>query len=105
MPILFEGFPRILDRSALKPGRWFLAASTRGPLLCLATDAVVEQGEVIVTFRTGNMDSLEFAPALKKDIGGPVTTVEDDIVFSPGEGVQKLRLLSPTRRPFPSGAL
>jgi hypothetical protein len=105
MSILFEGFPRILDRSALKPGRWFMAASNKGPLLCLCTDAEIEQGEIVLTFRTGHMDQLEFTPALKKEIGNPVTTIEDDIVFSPGEGAEKLRLLAPTRRPFPSGAL
>ena len=105
MPVLFEGFPRILDRTALKPGRWFMAASNRGPLLCFCTDATVEQGEVVLTFRTGKIDQLEFTPALMREIVGAVTTVEDDLVFSPTEGAQKLRLLAPTRRPFPSGAL
>ena len=106
MSVLFEGFPRILDRAALKPGRWFMAASNRGPLLCFYTDATVEQGEVVLTFRTGKIDQLEFTPALMKDIVGAVTTVEDDLVFSPStDAIQKLRLLAPTRRPFPSGAL
>ena len=105
MSVLFEGFPRILDRSAIKPGRWFMAASNKGPLLCFMTDAEVEAGAVVLTFRTGRIDQLEFTPALLKDIVGALTTIEDDIVFAPGEGIQKLLLLAPTRRPFPSGAL
>jgi len=105
MAVIFEGFPRILDRAALKPGRWFMTASNKGPLVCFVTDASVEAGQVVLTFRTGKIDSLEFTPTVMRDIVGAVTTIEDDLVFSPNEGAAKLRLLAPSRRPFPSGAL
>ncbi len=105
MPVLFEGFPRILERRALKPGRWFMTASGHGPRLCLLSEVQIEGKALVLTFGLGKLDAIEFNTARLEDIDGPLTSVEDDLVFAPGEGAEKLRLLAPTRRPFLSGSL
>lgn len=105
MAVYFEGFPRVLDRSALKPGRWFMAAIQRAPLLCFSTDVELDGKPVVLTFRFGKQDHMEFAPSYLEEIEGVLTTVEDDLVFSPGESAEKLQLAAPSRRIFPSGAL
>jgi len=105
MSVYFEGFPRILDPRALKPGRWFMAPSPLGPIVCLLTEVVVEDKPVVLTFGLGKIDSLEVRSTRLPAITGPLTTIEDDLVFTPGEDAQKLRLLAATKRPFPNGAL
>lgn len=105
MAVFFEGFPRVLDRSSLKPGRWFLASIDRAPLLCFSTDAEIDGKAVVLSFRLAKPGQIEFAPHFLDDITGIITTVEDDIVFSPGDGSGKLQLAAPTKRAFPSGAL
>lgn len=105
MAVFFEGFPRVLDRSALKPGRWFLASIQRAPLLCFSTDVEIDEKPVVLTFRVAKPEQVEFAPYFLEEITGPITTVEDDLVFSPGDGSGKLQLAAPTKRTFPSGAL
>ena len=86
MAVFFEGFPRVLDRSALKPGRWFLASVQRAPLLCFSTDAEIEEKPIVLTFRIGKPEQIEFAPYFLDEITGLITTVEDDLVFGPGDG-------------------
>ncbi len=105
MSISFEGFPRILDPRALKPGRWFMAPSALGPVVCLLTEIIVDEKAVVLTFGLGKVDALEVRSTRLQSIAGPLTTIEDDLVFTPGEDAQKLRLLAPTKRPFPNGAL
>jgi hypothetical protein len=106
MAILFEGFPRVLDRTALKPGRWFLASAQRSPIVCFSTEILQDEKPIVFTFRVTKPDVLEFAPCFLEEIPGALTTVEDDLVFSPGDAAAgKLQLASPARRALPSGAL
>jgi len=104
MPVHFTAFPRILTAKALKPGRWFMAASSHGAQLCMLT-AVGEENGLVLMFGLGRTDTVEFKTTRLSAIHGPVTTVEDDVVFAPGEGADKLRLLAASKKPFPSGAL
>ena len=46
MAVLFLGFPRVLARQALRPGRWFQAAVGKSPLLGLVTDVGSVKGAV-----------------------------------------------------------
>jgi hypothetical protein len=105
MAVFFEGFPRVLDRSALKPGRWFLASLQRSALLCFSTDVEMDDKPVVLTFRTAKPEQIEFSPYFLDELTGQFTTVEDDLIFSPGESPEKLQLASPSKRSFPSGAL
>jgi len=105
MAVYFEGFPRVLDPSALKPGRWFMAASQRAPLLCFSTDVELDGKRVVLTFKFGKAELVEFTPCYLDEITGPLTTVEDDLVFTPGESPDRVQLAAPARRAFPSGAL
>jgi hypothetical protein len=105
MPVSFEGFPRLLEPRALKPGRWFMATSAQGPVLCLMTDVEIDEKAVVLTFGLGKVDAIDVRPATLKSLSGPYTSVEDDLVFAPGEGAEKLRLVSPGRKPLPSGSL
>jgi hypothetical protein len=105
MPISFEGFPRNLDRGALKPGRWFVAAEGLRPVLCLATD-VMENGEpVALTFSAPAVELINFSPILLSVIDPPYGTLEDEIVFAPGLLEGAPTLVAPARRTFSSGAL
>ena len=105
MAVFFEGFPRVLERSALKPGRWFMASMERTPLLCFSTDAELDDRPIVLSFRLAKPEKIEFTPTFLGEITGLLTTVEDDIVFRPGDGAGRLELAAPTKRPFPSGAL
>jgi len=105
MPVSFEGFPRLLEARALKPGRWFMGSASQGPVLCLMTDVEIDDQAVVLTFSLGKIDAMDVRPANLKSIGGPFTSIEDDLVFAPGEGAEHLRLIMPGRRPLPSGAL
>jgi len=106
MPVIFEGFPRIVEREKLKPGRWFVAAEGVRPLICFSTD---EGGEgpdrLILTFGTTRPEALDFAPAPLKDIGGPLATLEHDVLFAPGLAGPTPQLTAPVRRPFRPGTL
>src|SRR5580692_3110625 len=89
MPVQFEGFPRIVDREAMKPGRWFVAAEGARPLICFSTEEGGEADErLILTFGTTRPEALDFATAPLKGLTGP----------SP-------QLTAPIRRPFRPGAL
>jgi len=104
MPVQFTAFPRILTAKALKPGRWFMAASSHGPQLCMLT-GIGEENGLVVMFGLGRTDTVDFRTTRLRAITGPVTTVEDEVVFAPGEGAEKLRLLAASKKPFPSGSL
>jgi hypothetical protein len=106
MPVLFEGFPRIVEREAMKPGRWFVAAEGARPLICFSTDEGGEAGErLILTFGTTRPETLDFATTPLKSLVGALATLEHDVVFAPGLAGHSPQLTAPMRRPFRPGAL
>lgn len=106
MPVFFEGFPRIVEREALKPGRWFVAAEGLRPLICFSTEEGGEGGErLILTFGTTRPETLEFAPAQLKTLSSPLASLEHEVVFAPGLAGHSPQLIAPVRRPFRPGAL
>lgn len=105
MAVMFEGFPRTLQRSALRPGRWFVAAEGPRPILCLATD-VVDGGEALaVAFTLPEAEQIEVVPIPVSVLLEPFGTIEDDVVFSPGQTEGLPMLVAPQRRAFRHGAL
>ncbi len=105
MPVHFTGFPRPLTPRALKPGRWFMAGTQQGPHLCMLTTVGEESDALVLMFGLGKADTVEFRTARLLTLPGPLSTLEDDVVFEPGEGADKLRLIAAQKKPFPSGAL
>jgi hypothetical protein len=106
MPVSFEGFPRVIDREAMKPGRWFVAADGARPLICFSTEEGGEGGErLVLTFGTTRPETLDFAPATLQSLVGPLATLEHDVVFAPGLAGHSPQLTAPLRRPFRPGAL
>lgn len=105
MPVYFEGFPRIVERAALKPGRWFVAAEGARPLICFSTDEGEDDERLILTFGTTRPEALDFAPAPLKSLTGPLATLEHELVFAPGLAGHSPQLTAPIRRPFRPGAL
>jgi hypothetical protein len=105
MTVTFEGFPRTLDRSALRPGRWFLAAEGLKALLCLATDVADGTDYVALTFAATGVEQLEFQVTTLGALPGPFSTVEDEVVFAPGAGDGRPMLVAPVKRAFRSGSL
>jgi len=106
MAVSFEGFPRIVDREALRPGRWFVAAESVRPLICFSTELGGEDGErLVLTFGTTRPEALDFAPAPLKSLAGPLGTLEHELVFVPGLSGQSPQLIAPIRRAFRPGAL
>ncbi|HEX3406707.1 MAG TPA: hypothetical protein VHS81_05675 [Caulobacteraceae bacterium] len=106
MPVYFEGFPRVVERAALKPGRWFVAADGARPLICFSTEEGGEGDErLILTFGTTRPETLDFAAAPLKDLTGPLATLEHELVFAPGLAGHSPQLTAPLRRPFRPGAL
>jgi hypothetical protein len=106
MPVYFEGFPRVIERAALKPGRWFVAAEGARPLICFSTEEGGEGDErLILTFGTTRPEALDFAPAPLKSLTGPLATLEHELVFAPGLAGHSPQLTAPVRRPFRPGAL
>ncbi len=67
--------------------------------------AVGEPNGLVLTFGLGRTDLVEFRTTRLSAVDGPITTVEDDVVFAPGEGAEKLRLMAAAKKPFPSGSL
>lgn len=105
MAVSFEGFPRTLQRSALRPGRWFVAADGARPILCLATE-VVDAGErLAVAFNLPAAEQVEVTPVPISVLLDPFATVEDDVVFAPGQTEGLPMLVPPLRRAFRNGAL
>jgi hypothetical protein len=105
MPIHFTGFPRPLLPRALKPGRWFMAGASQGAHLCMLTAIGGEVNALVLMFALGKADTVDFRTQRLPNLTGPFTTVEDDVVFEPGEGGEKLRLAAALKKPFPSGSL
>jgi hypothetical protein len=105
MPVHFEGFPRVVAAKALKPGRWFTASTSYGPQLCMRTAVGEDDNALVVMFGLGRTDTVDFRTMRLAAIPSPLTTVEDDVVFAPGEGAEKLRLMAAVKKPFPSGSL
>ena len=106
MPVYFEGFPRVVERASLKPGRWFVAAEGARPLICFSTEEGGEADErLILTFGTTRPETLDFATAPLKGLTGPLATLEHELVFAPGLAGHSPQLTAPVRRPFRPGAL
>ena len=105
MPVTFEGFPRIVDREKLKPGRWFVAAEGARPLICFSTDEGEGDDRVILTFGTTRPEVLDFAAGALKAIEGPLATLEHEVVIAPGLAGHSPQLAAPVRRPFRPGTL
>jgi|GEM_PF-1109873 len=106
MSVYFEGFPRVLNRSALRPGRWFVATDGLRPILCFATEVVDPADPLALSFGAPKVEIIEVAPTLISGLSGPFATVEDEVVFAPGlSGEQRPLLIPPTRRSFRSGSL
>jgi hypothetical protein len=106
MPVSFEGFPRTLNRTALRPGRWFVAGDGLRPLLCFATDLPDPADAMALTFGSPRPETIEVHTALISHMTGPFATVEDELVFAPGLGAdQKPLLAAPSRRAFRPGSL
>lgn len=105
MAVSFEGFPRTLQRSALRPGRWFVAADGPRPILCLATE-VEDVGErLAVVFNLPAVEQVEVTPVPISILFDPFATVEDEVVFAPGQTEGLPMLVAPLRRAFRNGAL
>lgn len=105
MTVLFEGFPRTLERTALRPGRWFVAAEGLRPILCFATDVSDGEDTLALTFGAPHVETVEVVPTPVGTLGGPFATVEDEIVFAPGLIEGAPTLIAPSRRTFRSGSL
>jgi len=105
MTVSFEGFPRTLERSALRPGRWFVAAEGMKAQICLATD--VEDGTdlVALAFTPTGVEQLDVTVTTLGALPGPFGTIEDEVVFAPGMGDGRPMLAAPVRRAFRSGSL
>jgi hypothetical protein len=105
MTVLYEGFPRVLERSALRPGRWCVAAEGLRPVLCLVTD-VESKGELlVVAFGAPKVETIEIEAVRLGDLAGPFGSVEDEMVFAPGFNDQRPTLVAPSRRPVRHGSL
>jgi hypothetical protein len=105
MAVRFEGFARVVDRSALRPGRWIGAAIGHTAALCFATAIGEGAARVLLTFRPSRVEEIQFAPLGLSEITGALTSIEDDIVFSAGAGSQPVQLLVASHRAIASGAL
>ena len=105
MPIAFEGFPRIVERDTLKPGRWFVVAEGARPLVCFSTDEGEGHERLILTFGNTRPEMLDFAPARLGALMGPLASLEHEAVFAPGLPGAGPHLTAPIRRPFRPGAL
>lgn len=105
MSVSFEGFPRTLDRAALRPGRWFVAAEGARALLCLATEPIGAEGPLALVFSPTGVEAIEFSAVSLSALAGPFGTLEDEIVFAPGLAEGRPMLVAPARRAFRSGSL
>jgi hypothetical protein len=103
--VLFEGFPRTLERNALRPGRWFVAADGLRPTLCFATERGQGEDMVILTFSAPRVEMIDVAATTLAALAGPFATVEDEVVFAPGMLDGAPTLIAPSRRNFRSGSL
>lgn len=105
MTVLFEGFPRTLERTALRPGRWFVAADGLRPTLCFATERGQGEETVILMFSAPRVEVIEVSATTLGALAGPFATVEDEVVFAPGTADGAPTLIAPSRRNFRTGCL
>lgn len=105
MPVSFEGFPRTLQRSALRPGRWFVAADGQRALLCFATDIVDANERLALVFQVAGVEKVDVVTVPISVLIEPFGTVEDEVVFAPGQSEGLPMLAPPIRRAFRHGAL
>ncbi len=105
MTVSFEGFPRTLERSALRPGRWFVAAEGARALLCLVTGIEDAADLVTLTFSATGVEVVDLGVSRLAALSGPFCTVEDEVVFAPGLMEGRPPFTAPVRRAFRSGAL
>lgn len=105
MAVSFEGFPRTLYRPALKAGRWFVAADGRRAILCLATDLVDTGEPQAVVFAPAGVERIQVVAAPISLLSEPYGTVEDEVVFAPGQAEGLPMLVPPIRSGFRNGAL
>jgi hypothetical protein len=103
--VAFEGFARIVDRAALRPGRWFVAGDGARALICFSTEEGEDDERLILTFGVARPEVLDFAPTPLKSLSNPLATLEHDLVFVPGLTGQSPQLVAPARRSFRAGAL
>lgn len=104
MPVLFNGFPRLIDRRSLRPGRWFLSPGPSGSAVCMTTAIGLGPAARVISFTLGRLDHLEFRTHAVSALPSPLQTIEDDLVFTPGDG-ERPKLAAAHRRPFLSGSL
>lgn len=105
MTVSFEGFPRTLERPALKPGRWFVAAEGLRPVVCLVTDIEFKGEALALTFDSSRVETVTLEAVALNDMAGPFGSLEDELVFAAGFGEQRPTLVAPTRRPIRHGSL
>ncbi|WP_309643348.1 hypothetical protein [Phenylobacterium sp.] len=105
MSVSFEGFPRTLQRGALRAGRWFVAADGLQALLCFATDILDADERIAVVFGTPGLDKIEVVTVPISALREPFGTVEDEVVFAPGQTEGLPMLVAPLRRTVRHGAL
>jgi len=105
MAVSFEGFPRVVDRAAMRPGRWFVAGEGARPLICFSTEEGEDDERLVLTFGSTRPETLDFAPTTLKSLAGPLATLEHELVFAPGLAGNNPQLAAPVRRSFRSGAL
>lgn len=105
MGVMFEGFPRTLERTALRPGRWFVAAEGLRPVLCLATDMEFKEDILALTFDATQVETIRLDAVGLKEMAGPFGSIEDDVVFAAGFAEGRPNLVAPTRRPVRHGCL
>jgi hypothetical protein len=105
MPVLFEGFPRAVPASALKPGRWVVAADGLRPLLCFVTDLTEGDEPMAVAFDTPAVETVSVAAVPVSALGELLGTVEDEVVFTPGLLAGSPILVAPARRALRNGVL
>lgn len=105
MAVSFEGFPRTLQRTALRPGRWFVAADGQRPLLCFATELADAGERLAVVFQMAGIEKIDVVLVPISILLEPFGTVEDEVVFAPGQSEGLPMLVAPIRRAFRHGAL
>jgi hypothetical protein len=105
MPVLFEGFPRAVPASALKPGRWIVAADGLRPLLCFVTDLFEGDEQLAIAFDTPAVETLAVAAVPLSALGELLGTVEDEVIFAPGMMAGQPVLTAPARRALRNGVL
>lgn len=105
MAVSFEGFPRTLQRSALRPGRWFVAADGARPMLCFATEVEDAGQRLALVFHVPSVEQVEVSSVPISVLLDPFATVEDEVVFAPGQTEGLPMLVRPLRRTFRNGTL